>query len=677
MKSLQLDHITTGVCYYPEHWDSALWRDDLRRMKAAGLEVIRIAEFAWNRFEPREGAFTFAFFDAFMDIALEEGIKVIFCTPTATPPAWMSHNYPEILNANIDGELIRHGLRRHCNLNSPKYRFFSARIAAKLAEHYSRYPNIVAWQLDNEINCGCSLYYSESDHKAFRAWLQARFGTLDALNAAIGAEFWNQTYTDWEEVHLPRRTNMKDKGNQHMALLQKRFISDTVIDYFKLQADEIRKYSKAPITTNGLFPYIDYHRLTDEVLDFITYDNYPNFHYGHKIDPSKQNGMRDRNNSYKLTRTRGISPIFGIMEEQAGPGGWAIPRNWMQSAPKPGQLRLWTMQTIAHGADYVGYFRWRTCSFGTEIYWHGILNYDNRDTRRLREIGETHRDIQRLQEVCGKEYVAEVALLRDYDNEWEAAEDAWLMQIDRPSCDNIFKACQKAHVPFDMRYINDGTDAAELARYKLVFYPHPVILTEKRAAMLRAYAEQGGTVVFGCRTGYKDINGVCPMMPMPGYAAELCGATVEEFTFLNSYDEKQTADGVSAPVFNDVLEVTDGEVLATFDSNYYAGKPALVRKALGKGRVYYFGATFAEDNVLSLLKRENISAPCGLGEALELPESVELAVRGEYAFLLNYEPTPVEIPCKADFDELLGGDAVGDRLCLPAYGVAVLKRREP
>jgi beta-galactosidase len=323
----------------------------------------------------------------------------------------------------------------------------------------------------------------------------------------------------------------------------------------------------------------------------------------------------------------------------------------------------------------VGYFRWRTCSFGTEIYWHGILNYDNRDTRRLREVGETHRDIQRLQEVCGKEYVAEVALLRDYDNEWEAAEDAWLMQIDRPSCDNIFKACQKAHVPFDMRYINDGTDAAELARYKLVFYPHPVILTEKRAAMLRAYAEQGGTVVFGCRTGYKDINGVCPMMPMPGYAAELCGATVEEFTFLNPYDEKQTADGVSAPVFNDVLEVTDGEVLATFDTNYYAGKPALVRKALGKGRVYYFGATFAEDNVLSLLKREHISTPCGLGEALELPESVELAVRGEYAFLLNYEPTPVEIPCKADFDELLGGDAVGDRLCLPAYGVAVLKRR--
>ena len=673
MRSLHLDHITTGVCYYPEHWDPALWREDLRRMRAAGLEVIRIAEFAWNRFEPQEGVFTFDFFDGFMDIALEEGIKVIFCTPTATPPAWMSHRYPEILNADFDGKLIQHGLRRHCNLNSEKYRFFSARISAKLAQHYGKYPNIVAWQLDNEINCECSLYYSESDHKAFRVWLKERFGTLDALNAAVGAEFWNQTYTDWEEVYLPRRTNQKDKGNQHMMLLQKRFISDTVIGYFKLEADEIRKYSKAPITTNGLFPYIDYHRLVDEVLDFITYDNYPNFMYGHKTDPSKQNGMRDRNNSYKLTRTRGISSLFGIMEQQAGPGGWAIPRNWLQSTPKPGQLRLWTMQAIAHGADYVGYFRWRTCSFGTEIYWHGILNYDNRDTRRLREIGETYRDIQRIQTVCGKPYVAEVALLRDYDNEWDVAEDAWLREMDKRSCDNVFLACQKAHVPYDMRYINDDTDVSELVGYKMVFYPHPAILTEKRAALLRVYAEQGGTVVFGCRTGYKDVNGICPMMPMPGHAAPLCGATVEEFTFLTPYDEKQSVDGISAPVFNDILEVTDGEVLGTFDSNFYAGKPALVRKSVGKGRVYYFGSVFGEDIVRSLLKREGVSVPMGLDAKLEIPETVELAIRGDCVFLLNYLPSEAKIPCKGAFEALLGEGERAGVITLPPYGVAVLK----
>lgn len=678
MKSLHLDHITTGVCYYPEHWDCALWRDDLRRMKAAGLEVIRIAEFAWNKFEPREGEFTFEFFDSFMDIALEEGIKVIFCTPTATPPAWMSHKYPEILNADHDGKLIYHGMRRHCNLNSEKYRFFSTRIAAKLAEHYSRYSNIVAWQLDNEINCECSMYYSDSDHKAFRVWLKERFGTLDAFNAAIGAEFWNQTYTDWEEVYLPRRTNMKEKSNQHVMLLQKRFISDTVIGYFKLQADEIRKFSKAPITTNGLFSYVDYHRLVDEVLDFITYDNYPVFQLNGKLDPKQQNGLFDRNASYKLMRTRGISPVFGIMEQQSGSGGWVIERNWRPPTPKPGQIRLWSLQAIAHGADFVSYFRWRTCSFGMEINWHGILNYDNRDNRKLAEVAETCRDVQKLQDVCGKEYVAEVALLRDYDNEWDAAEDFWCKGVDAISYDGWFVACQKAHVPCDLRYINDETALEELTKYRMVVYPHPAILTEKRAALLRAYAEQGGTVIFGCRTGYKDINGACPMMPMPGFAAELCGATVEDFTLFGINDQPQTVvvngERVGAPFHNDVLKAVDGEVLAVYENNYYAGEPALVKKNVGKGGVYYFGSAFREDAARAMLRLVGISAPAGLAAVLDIPESVELAVRGEYVFLLNYLAETAEITCRATFDELIGGTVVGDRLTLPAYGVVVLKR---
>ncbi|MBO5228068.1 MAG: beta-galactosidase, partial [Lachnospiraceae bacterium] len=220
-KKLNIDHITLGVCYYPEHWDKSLWRDDLKRMKEYGIEVVRIAEFAWNKFEPHEGEVTFEFFDEFMDMTLEENMKVIFCTPTATPPAWMSTKYPEILNADLDGHLINHGLRRHYNLSSKTYRSFVARITEKLAEHYSKYENIVAWQLDNEINCECDLYYSESDHKAFREYLEDKFGTLDELNKAIGAEFWNQTYTAWEEVHLPRRTNSGRMGNPHIGLLEK------------------------------------------------------------------------------------------------------------------------------------------------------------------------------------------------------------------------------------------------------------------------------------------------------------------------------------------------------------------------------------------------------------------------------------------------------------------------
>lgn len=670
-KKLNIDHLTLGVCYYPEHWDKSLWRDDLQRMKQYGIEVIRIAEFAWNKFESREGEFSFDFFDEFMDMTVEENMKVIFCTPSATPPAWMSGKYPEILNADFDGNLIRHGLRRHCNMNSEKYRFFVSRITEKIAGHYSRYKNIVAWQLDNEINCECDLYYSESDHKAFREYLKNKIGTLDKLNEAVGAVFWNQTYTSWDEVYLPRRTNSGRKGNPHIALLERRFISETVISFFKMQADIIRKYSDAKITTNGIFGHIDYERLTSEVLDFITFDNYPNFAYERRLDISKQNGMRDRNSSYPLTRIRGISPIFGIMEQQSGPSGWTFQME--QPAPKPGQVRLWTLQAIAHGADYIGYFRWRTCRFGTEMYWHGLLDYCNKPNRRTAELERTYADIQNIQDICGGEYAAEAALLKDYDNEWDAETDIWHSEVDKISYDGWFRALQKKHIPHDMLYINDDTSLPELAKYKMVVYPHPTILTEKRAELLRLYAEQGGTVIFGCRTGYKNLDGICYMQPMPVYADKLVGAEVEEFTFLSPYDGEQYVhigkNRVTAPCFNDVLKITDGEEIGIFENNYYKGKTAASVKNIGKGKAYYFGAAFNEDTAKAFIETEGLKPPVDF----DIPESVELAVRGGYIFLLNYGGECVQFSCDKSFTDALNKKQYNGKITIDGYDAAVIK----
>ncbi|MBP3569708.1 MAG: beta-galactosidase [Lachnospiraceae bacterium] len=673
-RSINFDHLTLGVCYYPEHWDKSLWKDDLYRMKEYGIEVIRIAEFAWNKFEPHEGEFTFDFYDEFMDLTLAEGIKVIFCTPTATPPAWMSHNYPEILNADADGHLIHHGLRRHYNMNSPKYREFTARIVEKLAEHYSKYPNIIMWQLDNEINCECDRYYSESDHKAFREYVKNHFGTLENYNKEIGADFWNQTYTDWKEVHLPRRTNFGATGNPHVDLLEKHFISDTVIGYFKLQADIVRKYTNVPITTNGIFGHIDYHKLVGDVLDFITYDNYPNFAFEKNQDITSQNGLRDRNTSYNLSTIRSISPTFGIMEQQSGPSGWNF--RMVHATPKPGRLRLWTLQAIAHGADFVSFFRWRTCTFGTEIYWHGLHDYDNRPNRRTAELCETHKDIQKLQPLCGKEYFAEAAILKDYDNMWDGEEDLWHSEVDRISNDGWFRAFQKKHVPFDFKYVTEDTTLDELKKYKLLVYPHPTIFTEKRAALLKAYAEQGGTVIFGCRTGYKKLNGSCYMMPMPGYAAELVGAEVEEFTFLSPYDEAQFVTigdiKISAPCFNDVLTMTDGEAIGTFDSNYYAGKPAVSVKKLGKGKAYYFGGAFGEDTAKYFIDKEGLTAPLGIDSLIDLPENIELAVRGEHIILLNYGEEAVTMKCSGKFKELISNTVIENQIVINGIDAIVL-----
>ena len=414
-KCWNLDQITLGTCYYPEHWDSSLWRDDLIRMKEHGIQVVRIAEFAWNKFEPREGEFTIGWFDPFMKIAEEEGISVIFCTPTATPPAWLTEKYPEVLNADAQGLLYRHGLRRHYNYTSPKYWELSRRLIHKLAVHYCSYSNVIGWQLDDQINCEMAEFHAESDHKAFRDYMRMKFETLDNLNEKMGTTFWNQTYTDWEEIHLRRHT-VGGFNNPHMELEGKRFISYAAYAFLKMQAEAIRPYLKEDqfITTNGIFPNVDYQRLVPEVLDFITYDNYPDFAYGMDANPRQEGNLKDRNSSFNLARVRSISPVFGIMEQQSGPGGWT--GRILQPMPKPGQMRLWTMQAIAHGADYIGYFRWRTCGYGTEIYWHGLNDYSNEPNRRLEELKTIHEETVRLSDagLAGARYQANYAILRDY-----------------------------------------------------------------------------------------------------------------------------------------------------------------------------------------------------------------------------------------------------------------------
>lgn len=678
---LNMQKPTCGVCYYPEHWDKGMWADDLKRMKECGIEVIRIAEFAWNKFEPEEGVYTFEFFDRFMEHVDRAQMKVIFCTPTATPPVWLSEKYPEILNADIDGNLYYHGTRRHYNLNSRVYREFCRKITEKLAEHYCSHPAVIGWQLDNEINCEIDVYYSDSDHQAFREYLQEKYGTLENLNDKMGTAFWNQTYTDWQQVHLARRTNTLGQTNPHMQLEEKRFISESVTGFFKLQADTVRNYLREGqfITTNGLFRHIDYHRLVGEVFDFITFDNYPAFAFEPFIVPEETNGLRDRNSSFNLTRTRSISRHFGIMEQQTGAGGWNC--RMLQPMPKPGQIRLWTMQAVAHGADFVSYFRWRTCTFGTEIYWHGLNDYSNVENRRVREVKRAVKDLEKLKDITKADFYAEVSILMDYDNDWDGENDIWHGDADRMSKDSWFCALQKKHIPFDFTYIDDRTRAEELRPYKYLIYPHATIFTKERAELLKEYISHGGVVVFGCRTGYKDITGQCYPMEMPGYAAELCGCVVEDYTPLSQFDDKefivwQGEAKASAPMFNDVLQVRKGEVMAVFANNYYDGKPAVVRKQTGNGWGYYVGSVFAEDTAGLLLDKLGIEMPYRLGEVFEIPAEVECTlreVRGKkYVFLLNYGRSPVTVRIRQEVWDCLAERKISGSVEVKGYDCLVL-----
>ena len=719
-QSFRWDPLQLGTCYYPEHWDRELWKDDLKRMLEAGIETVRIGEFAWSKVEPAEGIFTYAFFDAFLELAKECGMKVIFGTPSATPPAWLTEKYPEVLNARMDGVLYRHGMRRHYNYNSPKYRELVSRITQRLGEHYAKHPAVIGWQIDNELNCETGEFYSESDTAAFRMFLKERYGSLDALNEAWGTVFWNQTYTAWEEIHVPR-TTIHNSTNPHQVLDYIRFVSESALSFCRLQSDILRKYIKPGdfITTNGLFGHLDNHRMADEALDVYTYDSYPNFAFCLAADPRKPGNLNDRKWSRNLALVRSICPHFGIMEQQSGANGWNT--RMEAPAPKPGQMALWVMQSVAHGADYISFFRWRTSIMGTEIYWHGILDYDNRDNRKLSEVKEIHRKMQALRPVTGASYRAAFGLLRDYDNDWDSEVDVWHGRLARASEDAVFRASQLTHTPMNYVNLTAETDVEELCTLPLLICPHPLILTQKTAELLAQYVERGGTLIVGARAGQKDGTGKCVMQPMPGLLRPLTGTNVREFTFIGPADEAQSmtwnGDHIPTGIFSDILEVDElpageaaahmpvhpsvaetaaahaegassdaaqqdvnarmltgkAEVLAVYDRDYYQGMPALAGRTVGKGKVLHFGGTFTEENVRRFLEYAGVLSPWR--DLIELPEACELAVREKegktWLFVLNYAWEPQTVCLKKRMKDLETGIEESGDVELPAFGTKV------
>jgi beta-galactosidase len=672
-----------GVCYYPEHWPEHMWADDYKRMRDIGFTIVRMGEFAWNFFEPEEGVFTFDLFDRAIDLAHEHGLKVILGTPTATPPAWMTHKYPEILNAAQDGVQYHHGMRRHYNYSSPVYRSYCAKITEAMSKHYADHPGVVGWQIDNEFNCEMNVFYSNADHAAFRTWLQKKYGSLEALNQAWGAVFWNQSYSDWEQVHLSRPTP-GGSPNPHLALDEKRFISDNVISFARIQADILRKLAPNQwITTNGMFAHLDNHAMTDELLDFYSYDSYPNFATIWN-DADRDYPLMDRVSSNQLTKVRSISPNFCIMEQQSGPGGWV--NKLQQPSPKPGQMRLWTYQSVAHGADKLLYFRWRTATFGTEIYWHGINDYHNRPNRRVAEAETIGRELGRIGEtIVGSRYAAEVAILHDYDNEWDGELDVWHGPLTKESIYGWTKSLQFSHIPYDYLYVQNTTTLEDLKRYKALVYPHSAIMSEETAELLKQYVAGGGKLVFGARTGYKDKRGHCRMMPFPGPVAELCGVTVEDFTLIvnkAATPNVRWIDGeeeavAPASLFNDIIRPENAavETIAVYDGDYYAGKPALTRNSYGSGEAYYYGAAFSSEAADALIRRLDLK-PATTGWS-ELPPEVEVAIREKqnrrFAFLLNYSDKPVTARLLRETDDMLeGGRLAAGELIIPPYGVKVL-----
>jgi len=640
-----------GVDYYPEHWPEERWPEDARLMAEAGFNVVRLAEFAWVKMEPHDGQYDFTWLDRAIEVLAARGIKVILGTPTASPPAWLMAKYPDLYLVRDDGTPWTYGNRREYCPNNPTYHDYTRRIVTAMAEHYAGHPAVIGWQIDNEFGDRC---YCPLCNRAFQDWLRRRYGTLDNLNEKWGTIFWGHTYSEWSQIPLPLTTCRS--ANPGLWLDFYRFASDSYVKYQQMQIDILRHMCPGHVITHNLmgFKYdkINYFDLA-KGLDVVSWDNYPRTQWSMQaaVDPSTAAIAADTMRGLK-------GKNIWVMEQQAGPGGWEV----VSVMPRPGELRLWAYQSIAHGADAIIFFRWRTARFGTEEYWHGLLYHDGRPTRRYDEVKRMGTEIKRAGDVIvGSTIKARAAIIHSYDSRF-----AFQIQPNNPKfsypghVQHVYRALFRRNIPVDM-----VSPTADLSRYKLVAAPALHIVTAEIADNLRRYVEQGGTLILTPRSGVKDEANAVVNAPLPGLLADLCGMTVEEYDSL--------PEGVTQPlqftiparpdqvarVWYDVLAPQGAQVIARYTQDYYKGKPAITLNTYGKGRVLYVGV-FGNDPLYETFMSW-LLASVGVEGVLSAPEGVEVAERWQgnrrLLFVLNHTEQAQDVVLPGRYTNLLNGQS--------------------
>ncbi|MFZ4688685.1 MAG: beta-galactosidase [Polymorphobacter sp.] len=637
-----------GVCYYPEHWPESWWASDAARMKALGLTYVRIGEFAWSRMEPSPGDYCFDWLDRAIAVLGNAGLKVVMCTPTATPPKWLIDAHPEILPVDPDtGRTRGFGSRRHTDFSSPVWLTEALRITDVLARRYGDNPHIAGWQTDNELCCHeTTLSASPAARDGFRAWLADRYQHIDALNAAWGNVFWSMEYRSFAEIELPVGAVTETSPAHRMAW--RRYASDMVVRFHDAMVGILRTHAPGRFITHNFIPMpetgVDNHALAAP-LDFASYDNYP---LGRAdlamarapaadFAPWMRTGHPDMQ-AILFDQTRGLTGRpFWVMEQQPGPVNWARhnPR------PAPGMVRLWSWEAFAHGAAVVSFFRWRQAPFAQEQMHAGLLRPDSTEAEAWPEIALLAAELGQIP--LPEPTPAPVAIIIDIEAQYLSDIERQGRGYDYGSIvEGWYRVLRRLGV--DVDFVPPGAD---LPGYRLVLAPALVMPDSLAVARLAA---ADALVVLGPRSGAKTADITIPDGLPPGPLRALLPIRVLSVETLRPDCPGGInfgGDSFASTAWREAIDPGDTLVLADYED----GTPALVRH----GRAHYL-ATVADDGFLTAF----FTSLCAEADITITPVSggLRLRRRGDLVFAINYGATAVTAPAPDGAQFVLGGRSI-------------------
>lgn len=637
-----------GCCYYPEHWLEEMWAQDARRMREMGLSLVRIGEFAWSRIEPEPGRFDWGWLDRAIETLHEAGLQIILGTPTATPPKWLVDRMPDMVAIDAEGRPRGFGSRRHYDFSHEGYRDECRRIVTALAKRYGKDPAIVMWQTDNEYGCHDTvLSFSEAAAEHFRDWLSVAYGSVESLNRAWGNVFWSMEYRSFDEVDPPNLT-VTEASPAHW-LDYRRFASSEADYLNRCQVNILRENSPGrDITHNfmGFFTGFDHHWISRK-LDVATWDSYPlgfleQFWFS---DEEKRDYLRQGHPdiaAFHHDLYRGCcNGRWGVMEQQPGPVNWAR----FNPAPLPGMVKLWTLEAMAHGAEFTSYFRWRQAPFAQEQMHAGLLRPDSSEAEAADEVRAAAKVIAALGPQTAAQ--APVALVFDY-------EAAWVCEIQPQGISfrylelayEWYSALRRAGLDVDI------VSPPYLDGYRAVVVPTLPIMDED---MIEEFGSLSCPVLIGPRSGSKTRSFCIPDGLAPGLLQDLIPLKITRVESLRD-GETESGDGWTISRWREDVETDLTPEFALED---------------GRGVVYRHGnirycAAWPDRSLLDLLV-DRITDEASL-DLTPLPEGLRLRRTATHVFAFNYADTPIDSTSLG-----LGEPTIGEITLAPA-GVAIWER---
>ena len=643
-----------GVSWYPEQLPESGWDADLALMHKAHISYVRVAEFSWAVIEPAEGNYNFGWLDRAITRAAAHGIRVVIGTPTAAPPAWLTTKYPDVLAVEADGRPAHHGWRRQYSVASARYRILSAGIAARLAQRYGHNPAVIGFQIDNEFGRET---FDPVMRLRFQGWLKARYGSLEAFNREQFNVYWSLTYDDWSEVNIP---GVKDQPGLWIDWL--RFLGEMWSEYERNQIDAMRPLL-APdklITTNFVAKYDEFDfSVPAQALDMVGWDWYFEDPLLIPADGAMQHDL--------YRGFLGRNPW--VMETAAGLQSGGMPSYYQ---PR-GETRAMVWQAIGHGADGYAFWVWRTPLNGVETSHGSVLDAAGRPRPIFDEIAQTGGEIAKAWPALrGSTPITNVAMIYDYPNRWaierqpmSGSYDVW----------KSFTRYRAALAP-----VSQGVDvlrnADDLARYPLVVAPNLPLMSADLAQKLSDYVRAGGHLVIGTRSGVKNENSrmwqPSPLEPLIGARIDVSEAPAAPVSMTGALGESLAT--VWAERAN--MLAPDVETLLRYGKadGWLDGAPAVISRAVGKGRVTYVGAWLEEaalERLIAWTAAKAGVAPTWRG----IPEGVEVDARrvGDHTtyIVINWSATPKTVTLPHAMHDLLSSASVRSKT-LGRFDIAVL-----